>query len=474
MSSGLESLSREDLLALLALQQRQIEDLKSTVVRLTEEVTELRAKLGRNSGNSSMPPSSDVFVKPERRKKPSSGRPRGKQSGADGTSLALVERPDVEVDVFPQSCLDCGAALPKASVGFSRRQCHDIPPMTVQVTETRWHKVRCDCGVVTAEPVPGNVPQCPYYGPQLAALAVYLLVYQHVPVERAAELIADVTGAQVSTGWVASQLVKAAGLVEAPNKLIMALLILAAVLHADETATNVARAKSWLHVACTDTLSLFTLAPRSKAGAAAGGVLPNFAGGTMVHDALWLYRGFPDAEHQLCCAHVIRELTACDERFPGQIWAPQIRWALAEMIKESDRARAEGLHHVPPERLRRWEVYYDSAVQVGLQHHPVNPFTDKQSKETNLLLRLRDDREQYLRFTGDLAVPATNNQAERDLRPIKTQLKISGCHASKTGAQNWLAVRSYIVTAIKHGLGAFHAIRQAIIGRPWMPPLQYA
>jgi transposase len=471
VSSGLESLSREDLLALLALQQQQIEDLKSTVVRLTEEVTELRARLGRNSGNSSMPSSSDVFVKPERRKKPSSGRSRGKQPGAPGASLELVERPDVELDLFPEDCSGCGTALPKVSAGFTRRQCHDIPQLSVQVTETRWHKVRCGCGQVTAAPVPGDVPDCPYYGPQLAALAVYLLVYQHVPVERAAELIADVTGAQPSTGWIASQLVKAAGLVDVPNKLIMALLIFASVLHADETATNVAGAKSWLHVACTDKLALFTLAPRSKAGAALGGALPNVAGGTMVHDALWLYRGFPEADHQLCVAHVVRELTACDERFPGQIWAPQIRWTLAEMIKEADRARAGARDHVPPDRLRRLEIYYDSAVTVGLGHHPVNPLTDKQSKETNLLLRLTVHKHDYLRFTRDLAVSATNNQAERDLRPVKTQLKISGCHASKAGAENWLAVRSYLVTAIKHGLGAFDVIRQAIAGQPWMPPL---
>lgn len=473
MSSGLESLSREDLLSLLALQQRQIEDLKSTVAALNDKVRDLESRLGRNSGNSSMPPSSDVFAKPERRKKSSSGRPRGKQPGAPGVSLELVDRPDLTVDVFPPVCAGCEAALPKASVGFARRQCHDIPPMTVQVTETRWHKVACGCGVVTAEPVPGGVPDCPYYGPQLATLAVYLLVYQHVPVERAAELIRDVTGSGPSTGWIASQLVKAASLVGAPNKLIMALLILAAVLHADETATNVAGAKSWLHVACTAKLSLFTLAPRSKAGAAAGGVLPNFVG-TMVHDALWLYRGYPDAMHQLCCAHVIRELTGADERFPGQIWAPQIRWSIAEMIKEADRARAEGLDHVPPERLRRWLVYYDSAVQVGLEHHPVNPVTDKQSKETNLLLRLTQYKDQYLRFTGDLTVDPTNNRAERDLRPIKTQLKISGCHASKAGAQNWLAIRSYIVTAIKHGLGAFDAIRRAITGQAWMPPIEFA
>lgn len=144
-----------------------------------------------------------------------------------------------------------------------------------------------------------------------------------------------------------SQIVKAAGIAGAPNKLIAAMLVPAHVLHADETATCVADAKAWLHVACTDKLALFTLAPRSKAGAESGGVLPGFRG-TMVHDALWLYRGFPEADHQLCVAHVVRELTACDERFPGQVWAPQIRWALAEVIKEADKARAEGLDHAHP------------------------------------------------------------------------------------------------------------------------------
>jgi len=171
---------------------------------------------------------------------------------------------------------------------------------------------------------------------------------------------------------------------------------------------------------------------------------------------------------------VIRELTWCDERFAAEHWAAQIRWAIAEMIKEAAKAKSEGLDHVPPERLRRWHIYYDSGVQVGLDLHPLDPASGAQSKQTNLLLRLRDDRDAYLRFTTDLTVPATNNQAERDLRPVKTQLKISGCHASKTGAENWLAIRSYLVTATKHGLGALDAIGRAITGDAWMPPIALA
>jgi transposase len=135
------------------------------------------------------------------------GKPRrGRQCGAKGSGLSLVEDPDVTEHVFPPVCGGCSApfaGLGEAdSLGYTRRQCTDIPPTSAKTTETRWHQVGCGCGHVTAALVPDAVPDAPGYGPGLAAPAVYLLVYRHVPVGRTAELISDLTGAQVSTGWV--------------------------------------------------------------------------------------------------------------------------------------------------------------------------------------------------------------------------------------------------------------------------------
>lgn len=102
--------------------------------------------------------------------------------------------------------------------------------------------------------------------------------------------------------------------------------------------------------------------------------------------------------------------------------------------------------------------------------HPRAPGRE-QTKTRNLLERLRDRAAEVLRFAHDLAVPFTNNQAERDLRPTKTQLKISGCHRSATGATAWLRVRGYISTVRKHGVNVLAAIRDAITGNPWTPPV---
>jgi transposase len=68
-------------------------------------------------------------------------------------------------------------------------------------------------------------------------------------------------------------------------------------------------------------------------------------------------------------------------------------------------------------------------------------------------------------------VPATNNGSERDLRPAKTQLKISGCHRSTSGADAWLRVRGYISTIRKHGGDVLTGIRDAITANPWKPPI---
>ena len=192
----------------------------------------------------------------------------------------------------------------------------------------------------------------------------------------------------------------------------------------------------------------------------------------MVHDAYFqLYDGYPNASHQLCCAHVIRELTAQHELFAAQVWAGQIRWALSQLIKQARRAREAGLPKIPPQWIGLYLRIYHQGVAVGLRLHPRTHPNAAQSDATNLLERLRDHAPRYLRFTDDLHVEPTNNLAERDQRPVKTQIKISGCHQSEAGAATWLALRSYVSSAVKHGTSAFEALRLAMTGSPWMPPI---
>lgn len=120
--------------------------------------------------------------------------------------------------------------------------------------------------------------------------------------------------------------------------------------------------------------------------------------------------------------------------------------------------------------MAQWELFHHG-VAVGLAQHPRMEGA-KQSKARNLLERLQDRSGQVLAFTERPEhVPFTNNLAERGLRPLKTQVKISGCHQSEQGAVAWLGVRSYIDSARKRGLSTFEALRKAFTGDLWMPPI---
>ena len=442
-----------------------------TIEELRAEVVELKRRLGRNSGNSSQPPSTDgPGMSPSRAARRRSGRRPGKQPGPGGSALFQVSDPDEVVDHVPTACGGCNADLAGATAaGIVRRQVHDIPTSTATVVEHRLHRRRCGCGTTTTAPAPAGVGAGAVYGPNLRALAVYLLVFQHVPVARTAALIADVTGARPSTGWVSSQLSAVADVLINVEKLIKSLITLAHVIHVDETTSNINGARWWLHVAGTDTLTAYPLhRSRGRAAVTEFAVLPGFRG-TVVHDALSVYDAYPEARHGLCGAHITRELVAAGEADPHQVWPAQALRALHGLNTAAHHARDQQQEAIPPEIaepiLRSWR----HAIRVGLAEHRRVPGR-RQSKTRNLLERLRDRDEQVLLFARDLSVPFTNNQAERDIRPTKTQLKISGCHRSAATATAWLRIRGYISTVIKHGEHVLNALRDAVTGNPWTPP----
>lgn len=471
-------MSREELLALVSAQAKTIETLtarldalEARVGELEAENAELKRRLGQNSRNSSRPPSSDgpeqTLPRSLRRK---TGRKPGKQPGAQGFSLGLVDDPDETFDYIPRCCSGCGAELKAATeAGVVRRQVTDIAPAQATVTEHRLHRRRCGCGTVTTATAPAAVADAPAsYGPNLRAWVVYALVFQHIPVARVVELVTDLSGARPSAGWVCQVLRETAAALLEVEKVIRTLLTTAHILHVDETGTKVTGARWWLHVAATDTLTTYHLdRSRGRPAITNLGILDDFTG-IAVHDCWASYNAYPDCDHALCGAHITRELLAAGETHPDQHWPPQAIDALAALNTAAHHAREASHNHIPPEIADPLIHAWQHAIRVGLAQHPARPGR-KQSKTRNLLERLRDRETDVLRFATDLSVPFTNNQAERDLRPTKTQMKISGTFRSKESAKAWARIRGYVSTARKHGLNAFDAIASAVTGNPWTP-----
>lgn len=457
----------EQLLVLLAERDRLI-------AGLAARVAELEARLGKNSRNSSKPPSSDGLAKPPPRSlRRASGRKPGKQQGEQGFRLEARPDPD-EVRVHaPQLCRCCHADLSGSPVvGQERRQVFDLPTVELEVIEHRAERRRCACGTVTAGAFPpeATAPTC--YGPGVAALGTYLLGRQHLPVERAAECLAECFGAPVSTGWLAGLLPAAARRLDGFEVVVREQLTGAQVVHFDETGGRVGARLRWIHVMCTDRWTLYHLDDRRGTTAMdAAGVLANFAG-IAVHDGLAAYRTY-DLTHGLCNAHHLRELAGIAE-LTGQHWPTALAELLVEMHVAVATAKANRLSALPAEQLAEFTGRYDTLVAEGQQLNPPPPRTGKRGRPAlgpagALLSRLAGYREDVLRFAVDFRVPFDNNQAERDVRMVKIQQKISGGWRSQSGARAFLTVRSYLSTARKHRQSALVVLRDVFLGQPWIP-----
>jgi transposase len=311
-----------------------------------------------------VPPCSDDGPgrKPPRRERRAAERAaakkrQGKQPGSPGASMTW-EVPDRTEDHFPEGACARGRDLAGAAdLGVSRSfQQEEVPAASAERVQHDLHEVRCACGLAHAAPRPAGVPGSALsVGPRLRALAVYLVVFQHVLVERCRLLIADVTGALVSDGFVHSCLVKAASLLKDVVALIRALITASAVAGFDETTlrSGPAGEKKYVHGGFTERLSALWLGSRSLDSMEEAGILPGFAG-IVVSDRYQNYlsaRWEHVAGNQFCLDHLIRDFEDCAETYPGAVWPAQAQRALRGLIHAWHLALDHGLHAIPADML---------------------------------------------------------------------------------------------------------------------------
>lgn len=470
---------------LIAAQAKAIEELTSANARLVERVAVLERMVGRNSGNSSRPPSSDDLSgrsKPQPRPVRVSGRKRGKQPGAPGSSLSWVAVPDKHVAHRPHGECGCGADLAEATeVGIERsHQIHDLPEIHITVRQHDVYRVRCACGREHVAMLPAGVSTAPSsYGVNLRSLVVYLLVYQHVPVERCVELVGDLTGGTgPSSGFVHGMLARCAAAVRPIVVLIKTLISSASVVGFDETTLRVGPAgrKRYVLSASTADYTVFHLGGRDLASFAEFGILPRFAG-IAVHDRYQNYYNPAWAQlagHQACTAHLLRDFTDAAESHPRAAWPEQAQRALHGLIHAWHDSRDTDLPAIAAPIADPLISEFRHAIRVGLAEVRPNPgprSSTAQPPGRTLLEFCHDHEDDVLAFCTDTRIWPTNNLSERDLRPAKTQQKISGRLTSETVTQDRLDIRSYIDTIRKHKADVITGIRNALTGDPWQPPI---
>jgi transposase len=276
----------------------------------------------------------------------------------------------------------------------------------------------------------------------------------------------------VSPGAVAGMVSRIAARLAAPLEAIRKALIAADVAHFDETGFRVNGKLAWVHSASSGKFALITVhGKRGRQAMDAAGVLPAFRG-IAVHDCWAPYDGYAQVTHALCNAHGLRELQAVIDAAPADqwCWAAQAADALRDMKRLADASLATHgtLGHINHAKHAQARHRYHSALLIG-KHQTAARAGPLMRKHHALARRLLAREDDYLRFTADPRVPFDNNATEREIRMGKLRIKVSGCMRSMTGAEKFCAIRSYLSTTAKHGIGMRDALTRPARGNAWIP-----
>ncbi len=433
--------------------QTECDLLRKENIELKEKVSVYEKRLNLNSQNSHLPSSKDsTKTKSEKKNRRKKGGKVGGQDNHEGITKMKYDEVDEVVKCSPEECT-CGCSITSVvGVVGETRQVSDIPQSFFTVTEYQRLDKHCPkCNQIVKGVFPQHVVASSQYGPNIQALAVGLNTEFKIPYSKVSELLEQLYGLRINTSTLCSMNKKCSSLLEQTESQIKDYLFSQDLLHADETGLIVNTQTYWMHV-LSNANATFLKVHAKRGSDSFEDELYGFMG-HLLHDFYSSYFKLKNGKHNTCGCHIDRECEALIE--DQSKWAFKMKSLLLELFHneyEYNNSKKSVIHSK-----------YTRIINEGIREEPSPIRTgsrgrEKRSKGLNLLIRLRDHRNEVLEFAFNPQIPFTNNQAERDLRHCKVKLKVSGCFRSLEGAQAYARIIAFISTLRKNSINIFEEL----------------
>lgn len=300
---------------------------------------------------------------------------------------------------------------------------------------------------------------CSGIGPNVRAFAADLKQRLGVPYAKISELLSTVFGITVSASALCQSDARLAKRVEPIYKEICRALRRCLCVHADETGWRIGALSAWLWTFTNQHLTLYTVDP-TRSHEVVLRILGRDFPGTLTADCFSAYdhKDLIEWLQQKCYSHLLKDLKALREqktrgavRFPVEV-ATVLRDAMALKTNQGTLEPSVYL-----EQVAQIEARMDALIAV------TRHFTDVDN--LRMAKRLRKQRARLFTFLTHEGVEATNNAAERSLRPAVITRKTGGCNKSDAGAKTHAILASVLVTARQQGRNTVHYLRDVLTGR---------
>jgi transposase len=435
----------------IAEQDTEIKQLRSIIVELMEKIEMLSHP--KNSRNSSVPPSKDEN-RPLRNQslRSETDKKVGGQTGHSGTTLKLIDNPDKIILHEPGFCNNCGNDLNAIASEFvNRRQIIDIPPIKPQYTEHQIYRKVCSCGFCNVSQYPADVSSTISYGPNIQATTAYFHTRQYLPFYRMSEFFNDVCNLTISQGTLCNLLAKFAQKAQPAYDLIARKITDENVVGSDETGIKIDGKKGWFWAWQNKLMTYIAFSTNRGFASIESNFRNGFKNAVLVHDCWSSHFKTACKTHQLCTAHLLRELVFFEEKYQSK-WATDFKNLIYKALEVKKNLTAQ--EYEEPTH-KRTEIVFELNILIK------SPVPEQHKDLCAFHKRITKYNEYVFQFLYYRYVPPDNNGSERAIRNVKVKQKISGQFKTEAGAQIYAVIRSVTDTCIKNGqniLAAFKTI----------------
>lgn len=424
---------------------------------LEVENSDLKRRLSKyehpkNSNNSSIPPSKDENRPKRKSLRETSGLKPGGQKGRKGNTLKMVGAPDIIKEHIPSYCNCCGESLDDTPAIFKgKRQVYDIPKIEIKVTEHQIYTKRCKCGHITEGEYPQEANAPVSYGNNMESLIGYFHTRQYIPFKRMKEIFGDVFNAPISEGGIHYILDRLVAKAQPAYELIKQKLQsnIKYAIGSDETGVKVNGGKHWAWTWQNEEATFITITDNRGQKSIDQTFKDGFKNSVLVHDC-WASHFNTDAKtHQICIAHLLRDLNYLNELYQNK-WGQATKLLLQIALSLEKQMNVADYYVHNPRRLQI-ETRLDFLLNCDLPpgKHELVRFQN----------RLKKYRDYIFTFLYRPEVPPDNNASERAIRNIKVKQKISGLFRSTNGAFNFAVLRSVTDTVLKNDQNVLDSLK---------------
>lgn len=442
-----------------------IEEQNKVIADLERENARLKALLGIDGTNSSLPTSKTPIGKkkviPNSREK--SNRAKGGQPGH--AKAKLVKHPDSEITDHivhkEKVCPECGGNLIETGKDITK----DVTDFHLVIDKERHHFPECkcsQCGKISRVRIPNSLKEENQYGPHIQSLILGLTNVASVPVNKVQKMVEGLTSEQIvpSEGYIMKLQKQASKGLKSFYEETKNYILTMPLLHWDDTVVSIDTNRACFRFYGDEKVAYYTAHEhKDKDSLKEDGILSLLPSSTVVmHDHNIInYNSEYSFTNIECNAHLLRDLQKVSDH-TQHVWPSKAKELISQQIHKRNQLIAEGKSEFTKEDVEAFFTNLYAIIYAATEEAKDTKAKYGGDEERALLLRLAKYRDAYFAWVTNFDLPVTNNVSERSLRGCKTKMKVSGQFLVTESARNYAVIKTYLETCVRNGINEMEAL----------------